>query len=68
VFFPGKKGKPDRAFLQVQLAADLVPDAEKVAFLRHLRSLPDRAAKEAFVAAVLAGEQPWRAADPPLGE
>ena len=63
MFFPGKKGKPDRAFLQVQLAADLVPDDEKVAFLRRLRALPDAAAKEAFLAAVLAGERPWREDD-----
>jgi len=59
VFFPGKKGKPDRAFLRAQLVADLVPDEEKVAFLRHLRSLPDKAAKEAFLDAVLAGRRPW---------
>jgi hypothetical protein len=60
VFLPGKKGKPDRAFLKVQLAADLVPDDEKVAFLRYLRGLPDAAAKDAFLDAVLDGRRPWR--------
>ncbi|MGD2062679.1 MAG: hypothetical protein PVF51_03745 [Nitrospirota bacterium] len=62
MFFPGKKGKPDPAFLKVQLAADLVPDDHKVAFLRHLRALPDAAAKHAFLDAVLAGDRPWREA------
>lgn|GEM_PF-3077990 len=67
MFFPGKKGKPDRAFLRAQLAADLVPDDEKVAFLRRLRSLPDKAAKEAFLDAVLAGRRPWREDEAPSG-
>ncbi|HEX9593517.1 MAG TPA: hypothetical protein VGB12_09290 [bacterium] len=64
MFFPGKKGKPDRAFFKVQLAADLVPDDEKVAFLRHLRGLPDAAAKDAFLDVVLAGRRPWQEAPP----